>query len=125
MDRRSVQRIQGVARITGALLLLFLLYMLFGHWIGGQEIDTPFRDAADRMAYLLFPWGVTLGLALAFWRPLAGGLFVLFCLSLLFILRPDLMDSILLLFALPALLHILGAIAAKGRIADEQPRMRD
>lgn len=124
MDRRSVQRIQAVARITGALLLLFLLYMLVGEFFDGPERGKPFRDTADRMAYLLFPWGVTLGLALAFWRPLAGGLFVLFCLSLLFILRPDLMDSILLLFALPALLHILGAIAAKGRIADEQRRMR-
>lgn len=115
MDRRSQLRLLWAARVLGGVMLLFLLYMLFGHWFGAEELDTPFRDTADRLAYLFFPWGVALGLALAYWRPLAGGLFVLLCMGGLFLLRPDLVDSVVLAFALPGLLHVLAAVAGMGR----------
>ena len=61
-----------LARIWNALAMAFLLFMLIGHLVGGD--DMTFNNQKEWLMFLFFPIGVLLGLALCWWKPWLGGL---------------------------------------------------
>ncbi len=97
------------ARITGSIVLLFLLFMLIGHLAGdanGAEGMT-FSDDEELIAFLLFPIGTIVGLALAYGWPVLGGVIATASLMFLCILRPDLLQLTFLAMAIPGALYLL------------------
>lgn len=96
------------ARITGTLLLAFLLFMLVGHLVGdanGPE-GMRFNGGTEILSFILFPVGSIIGLALAYKRALLGGLIAVLSMALLFVMRPDLLSLSFVLMMLPGALYV-------------------
>ncbi|MCB0793630.1 MAG: hypothetical protein KDB88_02740 [Flavobacteriales bacterium] len=105
--------LRTLARWSGGLLVAFLVFMLVGH-VFGEEGALTFSGTGDGLAFLCFPIGLAAGLALAYWKPLPGGLLATTSLMVLFILRPDLMSQPMFwVFLVPGILHILGVVLSK------------
>lgn len=106
---RSARALTWTARITGTLLLAFLLFMLVGHLTG--DANGPggmtFTTTRDVLAFALFPVCMILGLALAYTWELLGGAVVLGSMSVLFLVRPDLFNFPLLALLVPGFLYFL------------------
>ncbi|MCW5900546.1 MAG: hypothetical protein KIT10_14875 [Flavobacteriales bacterium] len=108
------------ARISGTLLLAFLLFMLIGHLTGDANGPNGMRFSNNRelIAFLFFPVCTIIGLALAYKRELLGGTIAIGSLVALFLLRPDLMQMRFLLMLLPGVLYLLhGTMSRRGRLA--------
>lgn len=115
--RTTMRLILLVARITGTLLLAFLLFMLVGHLVGdanGPE-GMHFTNHTERSAFAFFPCGTILGLALAYRWELFGGLLAVGSIAMLFVLLPRLEEVRFLLMMLPGLLYIVhGLLTRRG-----------
>lgn len=97
-----------MARLVGGLALAFLLFMLLGHLFGsanGPE-GMRFTRGSDVVAFVLFPIGTIIGLALAYWRPMAGGAIAAGSVLVLLVLRPALLPTAVGVMVLPGLLHV-------------------
>lgn len=108
------------ARITGTLLLGFLLFMLIGHLTGDANGPTGMRFSNNRelIAFLFFPVCTIIGLAFAYKWELLGGAIAIGSLLALFLLRPDLMQVRFLLMLLPGVLYLLhGKVSRRGKLA--------
>ncbi len=107
-----MQRIlRWASLLSGSLLLLFVLFMLFGHIFGdANEPDSmSFRSTTEMVTFVLFPICMIVGLALAYkWELLGGGIAV-GSLLLLFVLRPDLVVTPFVALLLPGLLYLAHA----------------
>lgn len=104
------------ARITGTLLLLFLLFMLVGHLTGdanGPE-GMRFRDTREFIGFLLFPVCTIIGLALAYRWPTTGALIAVGSMVALFALRPDLLQPRFLAMLVPGLLYLVYGHLCRG-----------
>jgi len=67
---RTITVIRWIARIWGGLGALFLLLMVLGH-LFGENGETP--NVGEWIALFFFPFGVMVGLILAFkWEGLGG-----------------------------------------------------
>ena len=94
-----------IARISGSLILLFVLFFLLAHVFGDEESGNGFRNTTEIIMFLFFPISTTLGLALALkWEGL-GGIITTAGMIGLFILRPDLLSNIYM--AIPILPGVL------------------
>src|SRR5688572_7877008 len=99
------------ARVWGVASTLLLCAFAFG----GRE---HLRLTADEaVLFLLFPVGVVVGFAVAWWRELAGGLITIgslavFLLSAFVVSGRWLPGHYFLLFAAPGFLHVASAILA-------------
>lgn len=110
MNDRSVslRLLRGLALVSGSLVLAFLLWMLVGHLVGNANgpHGMRFSSASERAAFLFFPVGTIVGLALAYKWELPGGVLVLISLTGLFALRPDLLPTAFWLWGLPAVFYL-------------------
>ncbi len=81
------------ARITGTVVLLFLLVFVGAHLFEETSDGGGFRSTTEVLTFLCFPVSTMLGLLLALkWEGL-GGSIVLFGMLCLFLLRSDLLSS--------------------------------
>lgn len=104
-----------LARVTGTLLLGFLLFMLYGHLSGSANGPNAweFNNKADLIAFLLFPVCTGIGLALAYKWELLGGSVAVLSLAGLLVLRPDLLRPQFLWLAVPGTLYAVHALLAR------------
>ena len=97
------------ARLLGAVVIVFLLFMTIGELLTDPE--TNMISHSDYIALLLFPGSTILGLLLAYkWKGFGGFINVagMICLH---IIRPDLATSLLISsFAIPGLLYIIYSV---------------
>ena len=108
MDRIT-RTLVWIARITGTLLLAFLLFMLIGHLTGDANGPNgmTFASNTDLLGFLLFPIGSIIGLGLAYKWKILGGTIAIASMAALYVLRPDLLQSYFVALALPAALYVL------------------
>lgn len=106
---RIARMLLWTARITGTLLLAFLLFMLIGHLTGNANGPNgmTFSSNSDVLGFVLFPVGSIIGLALAYKWKFLGGTIAVASMLALFVLRPDLLQFSFIALALPALLYML------------------
>jgi len=97
------------ARITGTLVLAFLVFMVIGHLTGDANGPNGmvFEDRSEVLQFILFPVCSIIGLSLAYWRPLLGGEIVLISLTILIAIRIDLLQLTFLAMMLPGILYFL------------------
>lgn len=108
---RSAVIVQWTARISGTLLLAFLLFMLIGHLLGDANGPNgmSFSSTADALAFVLFPIGPIIGLMLAYKWEFPGGLVSVLSIVALLILRPDLLPGPFIALTVPGILYIIHA----------------
>ena len=111
---RVVAFVRWIARIWGAASILLLLAFAFG---GGEHLR--FRTV-EAVAFLFFPIGVIIGLAVAWWRELAGGLIAAASLAAFYLyalaVNERWVGPYFLLFAAPGFLHLaIALIAGRSR----------
>ena len=111
--KRTLKIILWLARILGALVIIFLLLMTIGELFTDSNITAI--SQSDAIALILFPGSTIIGLLLAFkWKGL-GGLITVGGLICLHIVRPDLASSFLISsFAIPGFLYIIYAVWSKN-----------
>lgn len=96
------------ARITGTLILLFILFFLLAHIFGDDESGEGFRSTFEVITFVFFPITPVLGLILAYkWEGLGGMVTTLGMLGL-FVMRPELMRAFYVAIPLvPGILYII------------------
>ncbi|MBP8824585.1 MAG: hypothetical protein KBH07_13165 [Flavobacteriales bacterium] len=101
--------LQLTARITGTLMVAFLLMVLFGAITGDRgSIGTPlFANMRQALTFLLFPVLTIIGLALAWKYEILGGLITLGSVLAVVLVQPDWQQPFALVPALPGLLYAL------------------
>jgi hypothetical protein len=98
--------IRWIARITGSLILAFVLFFILAHLFGEEESDAGFRNTKEVITFIFFPVSLVVGLGLALkWEGL-GGFIVLLGMTGLFMLRPDLLGAGFMIPLIPAGLYI-------------------
>lgn len=104
-----------LARVTGTMLLGFMLFMIIGHLTGDANGPDAwqFKSTADTLAFVLFPVCTSIGLALAYKWELPGGTLAVLSLVGLLVLRPDLLRPQFLWLAVPGLLYVVHALVAR------------
>lgn len=108
--------LRWTARTLGIISALLLLAFAFG---GGERLDL---SGGEGLAFLLFPVGVMVGFAVAWWRDLAGGLIAIASLAAFYLSMrtrggwPP--GPYFVLFAAPAFLHVASALVARRTDAD-------
>ena len=104
---RALTALRWTARITGSLILVFLLFFLFGHLFGDHG-GKGFSSGKEILTFLFFPVSTIVGLALAYRWEALGGAITLVGMAGLFALRYDLLNDILMFIpAIPGLLYFL------------------
>ena len=85
--------IRWIARISGSLILAFILFFLLAHVFGGDESGNGFQNTKEVITFLFFPISTSIGLSLALkWEGL-GGIITVAGMIGLFALRPDLINN--------------------------------
>lgn len=104
----SLRLLRWAALTAGTLMLLFLLWMLIGHLTGDANGPNGmrFNSTKEVIAFAFFPCCTIVGLALAYWRPLMGGLIAAGSIIALLALRPDLLASPFVVVLVPGLLYV-------------------
>ena len=107
-DKRKIAtNIRWVAQILSSLILIFLIIFVFAHIFGEEESGNGFRNTKEVIIFLCFPISPLIGLSLALkWEGL-GGIFTTVGMIGLFILRPDLLKSIIVIPIVPGILYII------------------
>lgn len=115
MNTTTLTLLRWTARITGTLLLLFLIYMFVGHLVGDANGPNgmSFRGSGEFFTFLLFPVCSIIGLALAYKYELLGGGLSVLSLIVLVALRPDLMQMPFVSLITPGALYVLYALTLK------------
>ena len=85
------------ARITGTLILAFLLFMVFAHVFGESHSGEGFRDWKEIAAFICFPISSIIGLGMALKWEGIGGIVTIIGMITLIILRPDILVAFLVL----------------------------
>ena len=85
------------ARITGSLILAFILFMLLAHLFGNTESGSGFNGTKDIITFILFPISSVIGLSLALKWEGIGGFTTIIGMVALIIVRPDLLAAYLVL----------------------------
>lgn len=97
--------IRWMARITGSLILAFVLFFVLAHIFGEEESGSGFKNTSEAITFIFFPVSTVLGLGLALkWEGL-GGLIVILGMIGLFIIRPDLLGPLFLIPLIPGGLY--------------------
>ena len=103
-----------IARISGSMIVAFVLFFLISHLFGDDESGDGFRNTRELITFLFFPISTTVGLAIALkWEGL-GGIITLVGMIGLFVLRPDLLNSMFMAIPIiPAILYIIYWLMSK------------
>jgi len=97
-----------VARISGSLILAFILFFLLAHIFGEDESGNGFQNTKEVILFLFFPISTLIGLSLALkWEGL-GGIITIVGMIGLFVVRPYLINGIFM--AIPIVPGILYTI---------------
>lgn len=118
MPHRTAQRlVRWASLLAGTLMLLFLLWMLIGHLTGDANGPNGmrFNGTKEVIAFAFFPCCTIVGQALAYWRPLMGGVIAAGSIIALFVLRTDLLLSPFIVVLLPGLLYVVHGWQARQR----------
>ncbi len=101
--------LQLTARITGTLMVAFLIMVMFGAITGDpNKAGAPlFADMRQALLFLAFPIITIIGLALAWRFELLGGLITLGSLMAVVLMQPDWLQPFVLVPALPGVLYAL------------------
>jgi hypothetical protein len=114
MNNQTKTVIRWAARITGGLVLGFLLFFVFGH-LFGNEPSNGFQSNKEILAFACFPVTTILGLLLAFRYELPGGLLTLAAMAGLYFLMPELLANPYTgAVFVPALLFVWSGVLGKG-----------
>jgi len=114
MINKTLHLIKWLAKITGTIVLAFLLFFIVAHLIGAEENRVGFRDAEDMLTFVLFPVCPVVGLLIAYKWNLAGGLISTGAMLVLFLMRPDLWHGVyVVLSGVPGLLYLISALMVK------------
>lgn len=107
------------ARITGSILLFFLLFMLIGHLTGNANGPNGmvFHGGSEVLAFILFPVSTSVGLLVAYKWPVLGGCVATASLLLLFLLRTDLLQFTFLAMAIPGALYVIHGLLQRRNTA--------
>ena len=105
-----------IARISGSLILAFMLFFLLAHIFGEEESGNGFRNTKEVISFLFFPIGTLIGLSLAFkWEGL-GGIITIVGMIGLFVVRPDLLNSIYMTIPIiPGILYTIYWLITKNK----------
>ena len=91
---KIVTTIRWIARISGSLILAFILFFLLAHIFGEDESGNGFQNNKEVISFLFFPISTLIGLSLALkWEGL-GGIITIVGMIGLFVVRPDLLNGI-------------------------------
>ncbi len=94
------------ARITGTLILAFILFMILAHIFGQGESGSGLNDTLDIVSFIFFPISSVVGLSLALKWEGVGGLITILGMIGLIIVRPDLLIAFLVLVPIiPGILY--------------------
>lgn len=106
---RSAGVVRWSARISGGLLLIFLLFMLIGHLFGDANGPNgmTFSSSSDAVAFVLFPICLMIGLVIAYKWEMQGGLLATLSMTALCILRPELLRWSFLALMIPGMLYLI------------------
>ena len=117
MERDLVLRIiLWVSLILGGIVLAFVAWFLVAHLV--QPQDNGSNSTLEGLSFAFFPVGLSVGLAVAYWRRGLGGAIALGSMIGLFILRPDLLGhGLFLVFVVPGLGYVLHHLLTR-RMAD-------
>ena len=105
-SNHTLTGLRWVARISGSLILAFLLFMVLAHVFGNEENGNGFQNTGEIIAFVCFPISSIIGLSLALkWDGIGGIITVLGMMGLL-IIRPDLLLAPLVMIPfIPGLLY--------------------
>ncbi len=109
IGHKSLSVLRWVARIWGSLSVAFLLFMILGHIIDGDEPFTSgFTSTKEVLIFFLFPVCTLIGLWMAWRMELLGSLMALIGVAGLFLLRQDLiLDLWICVIVAPAVLYLI------------------
>ena len=121
MERERIQRIISViARITGSLVLLFLLYFLIGHLLSDQDNLKGFGSTEEVLTFICFPVLTILGLIIAYRYEGTGALVVLLGFVGLLLLGSDvLLSPLMAIMFIPGFLYAVSWILSRKRANKE------
>ena len=108
--------IRWTARITGVISTLILSLFVFGEPFPVAKIT-----AVQWLGLLLFPFGVVIGFAVAWWREGLGGLITLgsllaFYLVFVFVMHERLTEGVFfLVFAFPGFLFLISSLMTSSK----------
>lgn len=104
------------ARISGSLILAFVLFFLLAHLFGEDESGNGFGNTSEIISFIFFPISTVLGLSLAFkWEGL-GGIITLSGMIGLFIVRPDLLGSFYIMIpVIPGALYTIYWLLSRNK----------
>jgi hypothetical protein len=109
--------IRWVARISGSLIVVFILFFLLAHIFGEDESGNGFRNTKEMISFLFFPISPVIGLSLALKWDGLGGIFTIIGMIGLFVVRPDLLNHIVMIPIIPGVLYTIYWIMTKNKIA--------
>lgn len=90
---KTASTLRWIARITGSLILAFVLFFIFAYLFGEDQSGNGFQNTSEIIAFIFFPVSMVLGLSLAFkWEGLGGFITIIGMIGL-FIIRPDLLHN--------------------------------
>ena len=109
---KLISMIRWAARITGTLMVIFVLIFAIGNFLEG--LDKPKPDYNTYTIIIFVIWGAGLaGLILALWKEGLGGIISLLCFIIFNILTAfnttpgSSYTYVLLLFMIPAILYLV------------------
>jgi len=92
-QNKIVTIILWIARITGTLILAFILFFLLAHIFGENESGNGFQNTNEVISFLFFPISTLIGLSLALKWEGIGGIITIIGMIGLFVVRPDLLNN--------------------------------
>jgi hypothetical protein len=97
-----------IARITGTAVAAFLLFMLAGHLLNGEDAKAIFGlRGKELLVFIVFPISFLIGYLITFWKRRAGSIIVIASQLSLYLFRPDLFMSGFEVLTIPAILYII------------------
>lgn len=112
-QNRITTAIRWIARITGSLILVFILFFLIANIFGENESGNGFQNNREVISFIFFPVFTCIGLSLALkWEGLGGTITIVAMIGL-FVVRPDLLISIMIIPIIPGILYTIYWLATK------------
>jgi hypothetical protein len=116
MNRKRIQIVRWIARIWSIASIGIMLLFIFGEGITGAT-------SRERLGLLFFPFGISLGMILAWWREGTGGIITV--ISLLIFYGIDAAFSgrfpqgwAFLVFAAPGFLFVLSSYLSRKAVVN-------
>ena len=112
---RSSRALLWAARITGGLIVAVLGFVVVVNVVGPTAEALP--QGWEWFGLAMFPVGVLVGYALAFWRPTAGGIAALACLAvwLVYVGFATGVLFVAAIVAVPGVLYIIHAVNGRQK----------